>query len=107
MKLYQYTILKQDGTKEVLKPSKKKTLAEFYKILDCRTIQLIPSLYYKGMGYGRCLMYGDEEGRFNSSNHRNPHFKVLKGNIELGEPPEWDVVGNIVKEEVYKGKYEN
>ena len=96
MKLYQYTILKQDGTVEVLKPSIKKDLKEIYKILDCRTIEIVDSSYYSDQG--RCTMYADEEGRF-SQNHRNPHFKVLRGNPEIGEPLQWDIVGNVLKEQ--------
>jgi hypothetical protein len=103
MKLYQYTILKQDGTKEVLKPCKKKTLKELYQILNCQMVEIIPNAYYEGLGHGHCTMWGDEEARFNPENYRNPHFKVLKGNIALEEEREWDVVGNIIKEEIYKG----
>ena len=94
MKLYQYTILKQDGTKEVLPPCKKKDFKELYQILNCELIEIIPSDYWSGMGHGKCSMYGDEEGRFKETNYRNPHFKVLA--------PGYDVVGDIVKEEVYK-----
>lgn len=95
MRLYQYTILKMDGSTEALPPSKKKDFNELYKILNCTTIEIIHSDYWKGMGHGRCTMYGDEEGRFNNNNHPNPHFKELA--------PGYNVVGNIVKEEVYKG----
>ncbi len=99
MKQYKYTLLKQDGTTQDLGVSRKKEFKELYTILDCSTIAIIPSDYYNGLNYGRCTMYGDDEGRFNSNNHRNPHFKVL-GDAVYGDV--WDVVGNIVKEEVYK-----
>ncbi len=96
MKLYQYTILKMDGTKEALPPSKIKEFRELYKILNCTIIQLIPSDYWKGMGHGRCSMFGDEEGRFNDKNIPNPHFRELA--------PGYNVVGDIIKKEVYKGE---
>ncbi len=92
MKMYKYTILRQDGTKEVLPPSKKKSFAELYKILNCTTIEIIPKSYYGKEGH--CTMFGDEEGRFVETNRRNPHFKDL-GNGYF-------VVGDIVKEEKIK-----
>jgi hypothetical protein len=98
MKLYKYTLLKQDGTIKDLGVSKQKPFSELYTILNCGTIEIINFEYWKDRGYGRCEMYGDEEGRFNSKNHRNPHFNVIK---DL-DGSEWDVVGDIVKEEVYK-----
>lgn len=100
MKQYKYTLLKQDGTTQDLGISKKKEFRELYTILNCTTIELIPAAYYKDKGHGRCTMFGDEEGRFNSQNHRNPHFNVLHDAI-FGD--DWDVVGDIIKEEVYKG----
>lgn len=98
---YKYTILKQDGTIEVLRdcPKKKfKGKGGLYELLGCTTIELIPEVYYEGLGHGDCNMYGDEEGRFNTKNTRNLHFKVLKD----VDGDEWDVVGNIIKEEEYK-----
>jgi len=92
MKQYKYTIYKQDGTIEVLPISKKKDFEELYKILNCSIIEIIPSDYYPA-GFGHSTVYGDEEGRFNENNHRNPHFKVLADG--------WDVVGNVIREEVY------
>lgn len=100
VKRYQYTILKQDGTKEVLEPCRKKSLGELYRLLNCRTIEIVPSDYYKDMGFGRCTVYADENGRDLNGNVRNPHFKVL--NSLFGE--EYDVVGNVIKEEVYHGR---
>lgn len=101
MKMYKYTILKQDGTTDVLPVCPKKEFKGkdgLYELLGCTTIELIPDAYYEGLGHGRCTMYGDEEGRFNTKNTRNLHFKVLKD----VDGAEWDVVGNIVKEEVAK-----
>ena len=99
MKLYRYTLLNQDGTTKFLGISKKKDFKEFYKILNCSTIEHIPHCYYFEK-LGHVEFWGDEEARFNSENHRNPHFKVLK-DIN-GE--EWDVVGNIIKEERVENK---
>src|ERR1700756_4482375 len=101
-KLYQYTIYKQDGTIEELKPCKKKEFGGIdglYSILDCRTIELIP-MDYVPKELGRGTYFGDEEARFNSNNHTNPHMKTITdvfGSV-------WDVVGDIVKESVYKGE---
>jgi hypothetical protein len=96
MKLYQYTIYNQDGTIEALEPCPKKGFIGdngLYELLNCSTIQLIPSDYYKGLDFGKCTVYGDEEGRFNKNNQQNPHFN------DLGDG--YNLVGNIVKEEVY------
>lgn len=101
MKMYKYTILKQDGSSKVLPICRKKEFKGkdgLYELLNCSIIEIIPEDYYKGLEYGRCTMYGDEEARFNTNNMRNPHFSVLKD----FENAEWDVVGDIIKEEVYK-----
>lgn len=103
MKQYKYTLLKQDGTVEDLGVGKKKDFREFYKILNCQMIELIPRDYYPDKS-GHATIYGDEEARFNEENYRNPHMKVLKGNPLLGEMPEWDCVGDLIKEEVYHEK---
>jgi hypothetical protein len=99
---YKYTLLKQDGTTEDLGTGAKKDFKELYKILNCSLIQIIPDEYYDGWIDGEVECYGDEEGRYNSENIRNPHFKVLKGNPAMGEVAEWDIVGNIVREELIK-----
>lgn len=97
-KLYKYTIYKQDGTIEELEPCPGKDFKALYKMLNCEIIELIPDLYYKSKNWGKVTVYGDEEGRFNSENIRNPHFDVL---IDA-DGSEWDVVGNLIKEEVWK-----
>jgi len=43
-------------------------------------------------------MYGDEEARFNENNKRNPYFE----SIVAEDGAVWDVVGDIIKEEVFK-----
>lgn len=96
MKQYAYTIYKQDGTIKRYPPCKKKTFEDFYRMLNCQTIEIIPPDYYKGMKWGHCTVYGDEEARFNNQNTKNPHFKVLADG--------YDVVGDIIKEEVYHEK---
>lgn len=101
-KLYQYTILRQDGTKDVLEPCPKKTfkgVGGLYELLNCESIEMIPSSYWVGLGYGKVRMWGDEEGRF-KPHTRNPHFKVMHD--DLGNP--WDVVGDVVMERLYKEK---
>lgn len=91
---YKYTLLRQDGTEEVLQAAGSRlSLKKLYEILGCSTIELIPRAYHESTA----TMYGDEEARYNSDNKRNPFFKVLEGAAH--EPGEWDVVGNIIKEE--------
>jgi hypothetical protein len=63
-------------------------------------IEVIPADYWPEVYSDKIEYYGDEEGRFNENNHRNPFFKVLKGNPMLGELAEWDVVGDILREEL-------
>lgn len=89
--MYKYTLLKQDGGEIEIGIGKRKDFKELRKILDCQIIEIIPKDYYDGKG----TCYGDEEGGFNENNHRNPHFKVIK---DLWDD-EWDVVGDIIKEE--------
>ncbi len=44
-------------------------------------------------------IWGDEEARYTkTTNHRNPHMRVLRGDPLLGEMPEWDTVGNLLAE---------
>jgi hypothetical protein len=91
-KQYQYTFYNQNGDVMGWKGGKmeydqiKRTLGE-----GCTMLELIPKDYWpEGVKFGE--MWGDEEGRFNSGNHRNPHFKVLVD--EFGH--HWDCVGNIL-----------
>ncbi len=102
MKLYKYTILEQGGGIRELPPCKKKEFrgaGGLYDLLGASMIEIIPPDYYKSRKYGHCTMYGDEEGRFNTNNHRNPHFDTI---VDGYDGSVWDVVGDIVKEEVAK-----
>ena len=104
-KLYEYTIYRQDGTIEKLPPQPKMEWdgkGGVYEILNCRTIQLVPTDYLKDGMYKRANWYMDEEARFRNDVRRNPHFKVLTGDI-LDPFAEWDIVGDVVSEQVYKG----
>lgn len=88
---YQYTLLKQDGTRTDLGTSpKRREFAELYKALECRTVEIIPKDYYPAEFKTRTTIYGDEEGRFNSENGRNPHM--------LEPLPGWYCVGDLVAE---------
>ena len=98
MKQYAYTILRHNGDIKRYPPCKKKTFKDFYRMLNCTTIEIIPRDYYKNKGYGHCEMYGDEEARFNEDNKRNPYFDTIVAEDGLV----WDVVGDIIKEEVFK-----
>lgn len=94
----QYTLLKMNGETQDLGKGNL-TVKDMYKILGCSVIELIPQPYYgeqDGLGVS---IWGDEEARFNEENTRNPFTKVLSGNPELGEPEEWDCVGDLIKEE--------
>ena len=95
MRQYKYTLLKQDGTIKEFGRQDEWDFKKIRKVLKCDTIELIPQ-DYKQHSWGRCLIYGDEEGRFNSDNKRNPFTKVLKGHPEYGEPSEWDCVGDLL-----------
>lgn len=101
MKLYQYTVYKQDGTIERWEPCKKKEwrgAGGLYEVMGWRTIELIPKDYYAEGWNKRGTLFGDEEGRFNQDNHRNPHTKVLTD----PDGNEWDCVGDLIMEEVAK-----
>ena len=100
VKLYKYTLLRQDGAQVGLTPSKKKMFSELYLLLDCSTIQIIPRAYYPEKG--RHTIYGDEEGRFKEGNIRNPYFNELKSTDHFGGTMMYDVVGDCIKEEVLK-----
>lgn len=96
-KKYRYTILCQDGQKIKLGVSEKKNFKDFYEILNCDMIEVIPTDYYPAWMNKRATVYGDEEGRFKQSNIRNQHMKVLTD----VEGNQWDTVGYLILEEVY------
>lgn len=96
MKTYKYTLLKMDGTVEELGRQEEMDYEAMRELLSCQMIELIPRDYYQETWGKDCLVFGDEEGRFNKDNKRNPHMKVLKGNPELGEVEEWDCVGDLL-----------
>lgn len=96
MKTYKYTLLKQDGTAETLGRQEEMDLDAMRDLLNCQMIELILRDYYQEAWGKNCLVFGDEEGRFNEKNIRNPHAKVLTGNPDLGEVAEWDCVGDLL-----------
>lgn len=103
MKLYQYTILKQDGTKEELPPQKKMDFDKVREILKCRTIEFIPKDYHPSWIKGFRYVMGDENAGVminmaDRVNYRNPHMEVLTD--MFGE--EWDVIGDLLLEQTYK-----
>lgn len=98
-KLYQYTLFNQDGSMESWKQPK----MEFESLKGiigngCSMIEIIPKVYHPDDIKRSGTVYGDEEGRFNSTNQRNPHFKVLTD----FEGAKWDCVGNLLHETVAK-----
>lgn len=108
--VYHYMKLRQDDTVRHLTASNGKKrnftgMGGLYELLDCSTIELISESYYENTTWykdskvnykPKCVVnvYGDEEGRFNSENHRNHYFEVLTDS----EGSEWDVVGDIIVE---------
>lgn len=98
-KKFRYELLRQDGTVKHFKAGKRKKFTELYKILNCTLLELIPAPYYsEAYNNHHTAIFADEEGRFHPENIRNPHFLVLPGDPDLGEPAEWDVVGNAIAE---------
>jgi len=100
VKLYSYTKFNQDGTVEELGDFPEKKFSGeggLYELLNCSTVELIPDAYYP-KDWKRCTVWGDEEARFNTSNHRNPHMELLFD--DLGRP--WDVVGNVIRQTLVK-----
>ncbi len=98
---FKYEMLNQDGTRHTLKQTHKLSLKEIYALLDCTNVELIPQAYYpkeyqSDEALEHNIFWADGEGRFNSDNHRNPFMQVLKGNPNIGEPYEWDCVGNML-----------
>lgn len=99
--LYKYTLLRQDGSRYEGEPRPKMELKEMYEILGCEIVAVIPEDYYPDDTIGkRITIWGDDEARYVEGAHRNPHMKVLNGNPEIGEPAEWDCVGNLLQEEM-------
>lgn len=99
-KMYQYTIFYQDGETKDLTPCPEKRFDGkdgLYELLNCSTVELIPDAYYP-KEWGKCLVWGDEEARFDERNHRNPHMKVIFDDI--GRP--WDVVGTVIRQTLIK-----
>ncbi len=83
-----YTYYYQDGTtKEVIR--EKMTLEELQFAVGGR-IEIVPQAYYAHQKWGKCTVYVNEEGRFDSGNLQNPFFKELE--------PGFDVVGLAIKE---------
>lgn len=105
---YVYTLIRPDGSSKEIGSYKKelnfqdcvrdgKKVEGMYKVLDCRTIELIPRDYYpeSDAKNENVTYFGDEEGRFVAHPEQNRHMKVIidnRGNI-------WDVVGSVVREE--------
>lgn len=99
MSKYSYTLLLQDETvKELGVFNKRKGFDWMRGVLGCSVIELIPKIYAKDrydVESKDVQFYGDEEGRYNSDNVRNQHFRAIKEETLI-----WDVVGNIIREEV-------
>lgn len=94
--MYYYTHLKQDGTFTVVDKTAKKWEYEQLRKFIQNYIEVIPDAYMPDNMNG--TLYGDEEGRFNKDNKRNPFTKVLKDVDEA----EWDCVGDLLLEQTEK-----
>jgi hypothetical protein len=104
-KQYQYTLLKQDGTKTDLGVRLKMSLQDYYNVLGCDTIELVPKAYFKDGTNKRATAIVDEHyGLFidpvDRVKYRNPFFKVL---TDVNDN-EWDVLGDVLLEQVYHGE---
>ena len=94
--MYIYTLLKQNGTTEVLDTAKTKWKYEQLRDTVGGYIEIIPNSYYpKGM---TGTVYGHEEARFNSDNHTNSHLKTITD--IFGD--KWDTVGDLLLEQTEK-----
>lgn len=95
MKLYLYTILMSDGTKNEMKPRKKMTLEELQRAVG-GYIEIIPNDYYKHQKWGYVTVYVNEEERLrNPDALENIWFKNLGGGF--------NVIGTALKEEIFHG----
>ena len=82
--MYIYTLLKQNGTTEVLDTAKTKWKYEQLRDTVGGYIEIIPNSYYpKGM---TGTVYGHEEARFNSDNHTNSHLKTITDILKKNKP---------------------
>ena len=77
-KFYRYTRLKQDGTSEIVAEQKKKIEHGALVALVGGDLELVPSAYYAGKGWGRVDCYADEDARHKGGGF-NPHFHDLGG----------------------------
>lgn len=98
-KKYHYTLYNQDGSSESWTQAKM-DFTQIKEVLGhgCSMIEIIPKDYQPDDIKKSGTVYGDEEGRFNSTNIRNPHFKVLTDS----DGGQWDCVGNLLHEKVAK-----
>jgi len=94
--MYYYTHLLQNGETADLGTSKTKWKYPKLKAAVDGYIELIPRDYYPPGMSG--TVYGNEEGRFNPDNHRNPHLLTLKDIVGN----EWDTVGDLLLEQTEK-----
>lgn len=102
---YHYKLYKQDGEVVDLGVRDSMPVKEMYQVLDCTMVEVIPRPYYPetDKADSNVTYWGDEEGRYKDGNQRNPFMEVLQGDTKLGEPAEWDCVGNLLREEIVRG----
>lgn len=100
MALYQYTILKTDGTIEELAPSPKKDFKELYKIIGCETIELVPKPFHPGWIKGYRTIFADESGRLNG---KAPNRNMTVAYDEIFQEAVY-IVGDVVLEQKIKEK---
>lgn len=99
---FTYRLLKQDGTtKRIGKAVPRFDLQGLYDALGCTHVELVPPAYYPDEYAGKVVAIygnGEDDVRSRAGIVRNPHLKVLEGDPTLGEPAEWDVVGDVLLE---------
>jgi hypothetical protein len=100
-KLYQYTLYKTDGTKEVLTPQPKLDYTEYYKLIGCTTFEIVPKAYYTKDMNKRATAYCDGEGLFKNPLIANPFFAEYHNTLFNDTSR---IYGNVLLEEVYHGE---
>ena len=99
---YRYTIWTQGGTKiplgirdEEMKFKGGDIEPGMYQYLNCTIVEAIPKDYWPDELQNRddeVVVFGDEEGRFDSTKKKNPLFKDFGG--------DWNIMGDVMVMEV-------
>lgn len=97
-KLYQYTVYRADGTISKLDPQPKLDYREIYKLINCSTFQLVPTVYFPKSISKRATAFCDEEGLFKQPLIANPFFVPYTDKL-FGDTSR--IFGDVLVQEVY------